>query len=98
MFILFLVALTSFFAYRVTKKKERRTFSTIGAAVRNLFEWVGTFSIFLIGNLIVGVLVVLIVRTFTTQFVTLYALGNVLLLILSAAQAFVFHHWWKRNG
>jgi hypothetical protein len=96
MFILFLVAMTSSIAYIATKKKDRQGISNLREAIGSLFEWIGTFSIFLIANLAAGVFVILIVRTFTARFLTLYALENVLLLILSAAQAFVFHQWWKR--
>src|SRR5262245_13822289 len=98
MFILFLVAITSFLAYRGTKKRDGHTLSQIHDAIRNLLEWVGTFTVLLIANLAVGVLLVLLIRTFTAQFVTLYTLENILLLVFSAAQAFVFHQWWKRNN
>jgi hypothetical protein len=43
-----------------------------------------------------GGLLILFVRGFTARFVSLYELQNLLLIIFSAAQAFVFHHWWKR--
>jgi hypothetical protein len=67
------------------------------AAIRSFFEWTGTFSLFFVANLALGTLIVFFIRTFTPTFIALYALQNVLLLILSAAQAFVFHSVWKRG-
>jgi len=67
------------------------------AAIRALLEWVGTFAFFFAVNLILGVVVVFLVRTLTPRFVALYVLENLLLLVLSAAQAFVFLYWWKRD-
>ena len=95
LFILVLVTLTSLFAYYATHWNNH---TTMRDAIRAFFEWAGTFSIFLAINLLFGASIVLFIRTFTPRFVSLYTLQNVLLLVLSAAQAFVFHHWWKRRG
>jgi hypothetical protein len=67
-------------------------------AIRAFFEWVGMFAFFFLANLAVGVLFVFLIRTFTPRFVALYALQNVFLLILSGAQAFVFHYLLKRSN
>jgi hypothetical protein len=95
LFIIFLVALTSVLAYYAMHWNNR---TRIRDAFRALFEWAGTFSLFLVTNLVLGASIVLVVRTITPRFVSLYMLQNVLLLILSAAQAFVFHQWWKRGS
>jgi len=55
------------------------------------------FAVFLAANLTLGAAVILLVRALTPRFVALYTLENLLLLILSAAQAFVFQAWWKRD-
>ena len=93
-FILLIVALTSFVVYQVTK--TNRNEKKLSEAIRAFFEWIGMFSLFFVVNLMIGVVVVFLIRTFTPRFVALYSLQNFLLLFLSAVQAFVFHHSWRR--
>jgi len=95
LFIFLLVAITSLFAYYATHRQKH---GTMRNAMRAFFEWTGTFSLFFVANLASGTLILFFIRTFTPTFISLYALQNVLLLILSAAQAFVFHHVWKRGS
>jgi hypothetical protein len=95
LFIFSLVLGTSLFTYYATHWNNH---AKVRDAVRSFFEWAGTFSIFFAANLVVGASVVFLLRTFTPRFVSLYTLQNALLLILTAAQAFVFHNWWKRGS
>ena len=90
-----LVGLTSLTAYYGTGKIRAASARPIGEALRAFFEWIGTFTIFLAANLALGVMIILLIRGLTPRFVALYALENLLLLILSAAQAFVFQYWWR---
>jgi hypothetical protein len=94
--ILALAASTSLIAYQATKWNHQRGLSEMRAAAWALFEWAGIFSLFLAANLALGILVVFLIRTFTLRFVALYAVENVLLVVLSGIQAFMFHYWWKR--
>jgi hypothetical protein len=91
-FVLVIVAVTSAITYFGTQRNNR---AKIRAAIRAFFEYAGTFSLFFVANIVFGFFIILLIRTFT-PLVALYALENVLLLILSAAQAFVFHRSWKR--
>lgn len=70
---------------------------SIVQALRALLDWAGMFAIFLAANLTLGGAVILLIRALTPRFVALYALDNLLILVLSAAQAFVFQAWWKRD-
>ena len=92
-FILMIVAITSTTTYFATQNNNR---SRIREAIHAFFEYAGTFSLFFAANIALGVLMIFLIRTFTPRFVALYTVENVLLLILSAAQAFVFHRAWKR--
>jgi len=83
--------MVAYYASRSNKNPRLRD------AIRAFFEWTGTFSIFCAANLACGVLIISLIRTFTPRFVSVYALQNALLLILSAVQAFVFQHFWKRG-
>ena len=96
-FVTFLVALTSIAAYRATKRIRPSTTNSVRDAVRALLECIGASALFLAGNLALGVLVIFLIREFTPRFVALYALENLLLLILSATQGFVFQLWWKHD-
>ena len=91
-----LVGLTSTVAYTILNSTRRRPSAALLQSVIALLDWIGLFAVFFTCNLALGGLLILFVRGFTTRFVSLYELQNLLLLIFSAAQAFVFHHWWKR--
>jgi hypothetical protein len=95
-FIFLLVIFTSSIAYHANKRKPSEETTTMRAAVGAFFEWVGTLFLFFAANLGVGVVVVLLMRAVTGQFLSLYLFENVYLLLLSVAQAFVFHYLWKR--
>ena len=92
-FIFLIVGITSAITYFAPRRDKR---ARIREAIRALFEYAGTFSLFFAANIGFGVFVIFFIRTFTSRFVALYTLENMLLLILSAAQAFVFHRSWKR--
>ena len=96
-FILIIFGCTSVVAYAATKWNHKPGVSNLREALLALVDWVGTFFLFFAANLVLGIVVVFLIRTFTTRFVSLYALGNLFLLVLSAAQAFVFHHWWRHD-
>ena len=97
-FILALVATTTLISYvslkRVRPQDARRA---IVEALGALLDWAGLFAIFFAANAAVGAVVILLIRGLTPRFVGLYALEDLLLLILSAAQAFVFRICWRRD-
>jgi hypothetical protein len=91
-FLILLVLLTSTLAYQGMTRLRRPSPRSIMDALRAFFEWAGAFALFLTANVALGVLIILVIRGFTTRFVAFYQLENVLLLALSAVQAFVFRH------
>lgn len=97
MFLILLGVLTSTLAYCAAKRVRPASVRPMKKAFLGFFEWVGSFAVFLSANLALGVLVILVVRKFTPRFVSLYELENLLLLVLSAAQAFVFRYWWSAD-
>jgi hypothetical protein len=90
-----LVIATSLVAYGGSNKFRARSARPMSAAVREMFDWAGVFALFFAANLALGAVVILILRGITQRFYALYGLENFLLLILSAAQAFVFQMWWR---
>lgn len=96
-FVLGLVTVTTVVACTTAKVIHLRPEGSILQAIRALLDWAGMFVLFFAANLAVGVAAVLLLRTLTTRFITFYGLESLLLTVLSAAQAFVFHMWWKRD-
>ena len=94
-FIFVLVIFTSWISYQATKHRADAT--NLRLALLAFLECVGMFVMFFVANVVLGALLVLILRTFTGRFLSIYILGNMLLVILSAVQAFVFHHRWRRG-
>ena len=93
--ITLIVVFTSWIAYHATNGHAGA--ASLRAAFSAFLEFVGMFVMFFAANLGLGFLIVLLVRTFTQRFLSIYFLGNILLLILSAVQAFVFHYRRKRS-
>jgi hypothetical protein len=96
-FVTLLALLTSTFAFIVLKRLRRPGAPSIREALRAFFEWVGAITLFLTANVALGVLIIFVIRAFTARFVALYDLENLLLIALSAVQAFVFRHAFRAS-
>jgi hypothetical protein len=94
-FLVFLV--TSTFAYRLANRVRPLNIQSLVTAAGTLLEWTGLFTLFLAANLALGLLCIFAIRGFTPRFISVYALENLFLLILSGAQAFVFQQCWNRT-
>jgi hypothetical protein len=92
--VLLLVAMTTGVAYLLSRKVSTGG-GSFQDALRKCMECVGAFLVFLSANMALGVAVILLMRSFTPRFVSVYALTEDLtLLILSAVQGVVFRLWW----
>ncbi|HEY2383598.1 MAG TPA: hypothetical protein VGK48_20680 [Terriglobia bacterium] len=96
-FVLGLVVITTVAACAAAKMIRRGPAGSIVQAIGALLDWAGMFVLFCAANLTLGVAAILLVRSLTTRFITLYGLESLLLIVLSGAQAFVFQMWWKRD-
>lgn len=65
----------------------------LARAVLLALELVGTAALFLAGNLLLGVALVLAIRSFSPVFVSIYVLDDVALIALSLFQGVVFFCW-----
>ena len=93
--VLLLVAMTTGVAYLLGRKVSTGAKSSLQDALRKCMECVGAFLVFLSANMVLGVAVIFLIRSFTPRFVSIYALTEDLtLLILSAVQGVVFGLWW----
>ncbi len=97
-FIILLTFFTSLVAYEITKTQRVAKGISLRPAVRALLEWIGVFAFFLVVNLTLGATVILLIRSLTPRFLSLYDLDNPLFLVLSAAQSFIFQFGWTRGS
>jgi hypothetical protein len=61
-----------------------------------MLECLGLAVIFLVGNLAAGSALILGLRALTGQFISIYWLNDISLLVLSVIQAIAFHCWRRR--
>jgi hypothetical protein len=93
-FLLSLVALTSAGALACAARRGRALpRAAFREAALRALECLGLTAVFFVANLLAGALVSGLVRAATPLFVSLYLSTDVSLLVLSALQALVFHHW-----
>ena len=97
-FVALSVALTSIIAYQIMVRVGVTRRGSVRRAIVALLDYAGTFVLFLAFNLVVGAAIILLIRTFTQRFIALYYLDNLILVILSAAQGFVFQLWWRPDA
>jgi hypothetical protein len=97
LFVVLIVALTTIVGFQTIKTKRPPIVRAAIGGLGTVFEWVGTFVLFLCANLALGAVAIFLIRGLTSQFVPLYDLKNFFLFLLSAVQASVFRQWWKRN-
>jgi hypothetical protein len=92
-----LTGLTSVLAYAATRGKSTVQTAFLREGISDLLEWIGAFGFFLMANLLLGLILIIMVRSATRYFISAYDLDTTTLLIFSAAQGFVFQLWWKRK-
>ena len=93
-FIVGLLALSTTLAWALTTwRRERQVrFRAAGLA---LCEFAGLWAVTLIVNLVLGVALILVARTVTPFFVSVYVLNDASLAVASGLQAFVLY--WRRH-
>ena len=97
LFLTGLVAVTSLAAYLIgIRQSAGIKDKSLIQALFLLLECVGTFAAFLAINVCLGAAIILIIRSTTTTFVSLYVLVDVMLIILSVLQGFAFQLWWRK--
>jgi hypothetical protein len=89
------VTITSSVAYLAGRRYVASSRTSLAEALAGLLECIGAFLIFLCLNVASGVALILLFRSVTPRFVSLYALQDGLLVILSAVQGLLFRFWWR---
>jgi hypothetical protein len=91
-----IVALTSLGAYVVATQRLGLRRDTLPAAIGETLECVGLATIFLAGNLAVGVTLVFGIRVLSGRFISVYGLSDITVVVLSLLQG-VFLQSWRRS-
>jgi hypothetical protein len=86
---------TTMSAFLVGRLFSRSSETSLATAIVLMFECVGAGVVFFGLNVALAMALVLVVRTVGSQFVSLYAIDDVTLVILSFLQGLVFRFWWR---
>jgi hypothetical protein len=93
LFIVILAGSTSMAAYVVGVKGLGLSGSGLRVALYNTLECLGAMLVFLLVNLLVGMIAILTGRGLTGGFVSLYLAADIMLVVLSFLQALIFQGW-----
>jgi hypothetical protein len=94
-FAFLLIVASSASAYAIGRRTSPASGRSIREAIETMLECVGASAVFLVFNIVFGAAIILLIRTFTTRFLSLYQLGDLMVPILSIVQGFVFQLWWR---
>ena len=92
--IISLVIGTSALAYLLLGPPDRGT-NRLRFAIAQATAFIGAGVVFFVANTVLGLLAVLAFRASTGQFISIYVLNDISLLLLSLFQGLVFRTWWK---
>ena len=97
LYLLGLVALTSWLAWRAGRRWARLDKAPLRPALVRLLEWAGLTVGFYVLNVLVGFAAVLVLRKLTGSFISMYVNTDATLPLLSALQAVTFQ-WWRAES
>ena len=92
-FLLLLTATTSLGAVVVGVHAFGLLRGRLKSAAQCALELIGASVVFFVVNLAVGLLVIFTVRAFTSHFLSVYLLNDLMLVVASALQGIVFCCW-----
>ena len=67
-------------------------------AIGNALECLGSIAVFLIVNVVLGVVAIIIGRSVSGVFVSTYVIGDAMVVLASILQGLVFHCWRGCTG
>src|SRR5437868_1024284 len=87
------VLITSLVAYLIVRKCRGADAVSIARAFQTVVECIGAGVVFLGCNLLFGLIVIVLLRSFTSLFVSLYVLSDIAMICYSLIQGLVFQIW-----
>ena len=95
--LVFIVVLTSAGAFAIALRGIGLRGAALPGAIRQALECLGLAVLLLLGNLALGLVLVLGLRAVTGRFVSVYILNDATLPIISLVQALLLHCWRARS-
>jgi len=92
-----IVCLTSLGAYLAGTRLAGLGRTHLREAATETLDYLGLAVAFLLGNLAVGIALIVGLRTLTGRFISVYVVSDASLALLSLLQAFVFQRWRGRS-
>jgi hypothetical protein len=92
-FLPLLIGTTSLAVFVIGVRGLGLSWTRLIVGIQSALEIIGASVMFFVVNLMVGLSVILAVRVFTTQFVSVYLLNDLMLVVLSTVQGMVFCCW-----
>jgi hypothetical protein len=68
----------------------------LGRAAGHALECVGMAMAFLLANAVLGLVLILVARALTDQFISVYLVRDDTLALVSCLQGLLFWAWWRR--
>ncbi len=93
--LLSVVGMTSTVAALIVTANRGECGGHFARAIRLVLELAGVSTIFLAGNLLLGLAIVLTLRSVSSLFVSVYVLNDLSLIVLSGLQGAIFFFWWR---
>ena len=88
-----LITMTSLAAVVIGVRGYGLSRAGLWGGTQRALELIGASVVFFVVNLVVGLPIILAVRAFTSGFVSVYVLNDLMLVILSAVQGIIFFCW-----
>lgn len=92
-----IAVLTSLGAYLVATRRLGLRPTTLPEALAEALECLGLAVVFLVSNLVVGMVLVLGLRAVSGRFISIYGLSDITVVVLSLLQALVLHSWRRHK-
>lgn len=96
LFVYLVAGLTSILVFAFSVRRLRLNTAALREVMSEFLECVGTFIMFLVLNVSIGMIVTFGIRTFW-RFFPLYAVTDLTLILMSAIQGFIFQLWRRRS-
>ena len=96
LFVYLVAGLTSLLVFAFAIQRLRLNSTALREVLSEFVECVGAFLVFLVLNVGIGMVVTFGIRTLW-KFFPLYAVTDLTLILMSAAQGFIFQLWWRRS-
>lgn len=94
-FVSVVIAITTALAYLITRRFAAVNGQSFRRALETVLECIGTCILFIGLNVALGVMLVFLIRGFTPWFIAPYVVSDLMLVVLSVVQGFVFQTWWR---